>query len=104
MQAMIRSTLDEPQDAAFQYGHFTDVDATDDADPYVAILDAADRLPAAGCQAPLYASVEAAQGWLADHLGGRVLPIRKAWELSFVREWRDRMSALLHLDYRSPAN
>ena len=41
---MIRSTLDEPREAAFQYGHFTDVDATGDADPYVAILDSADRL------------------------------------------------------------
>jgi hypothetical protein len=48
--------------------------------------------------APLYASVEAAQGWLAAHPGGRVFPIREAWDLSVFRDWRDKMSALLKLD------
>lgn len=48
-------------------------------------------------QAPLYSSAEAAQGWLADHPGGRVFPIREAWDLIF-RDWRDRMSTLLNLD------
>jgi hypothetical protein len=47
---------------------------------------------------PLYASVEAAQGFLANWSGGRVFPVRKAWDLSFLREWRERMSALLKLD------
>jgi hypothetical protein len=50
-------------------------------------------------QAPLYSSAEAAQGWLADHPGGRVFPIREAWDLSLFRDWRDRMSALLDLDH-----
>lgn len=48
-------------------------------------------------QMPLYASAEAAQGWLADHPGGRVFPVREMWESSFFRDWRDRMSALLNL-------
>lgn len=46
---------------------------------------------------PFYSSAEAAQGWLAAHPGGRVFPVREAWDLSFHREWRDRMSALLNL-------
>jgi alkylmercury lyase len=48
-------------------------------------------------QMPLFASAEAAQRWLADHPGGRVFPIRDAWDLSPFRDWRDRMSALLNL-------
>jgi alkylmercury lyase len=46
-------------------------------------------------QAPLFSSAEAAQGWLAAHPGGRVFPIREAWDLSAYRHYRDRMSALL---------
>jgi len=49
-------------------------------------------------QTPLYSSAEAAQGWLADHPGGRVFQVREAWDLSFYRDWRDRMSVLLDLD------
>jgi hypothetical protein len=49
-------------------------------------------------QCPFYSSTEAAQGWLAAHPGGRVFPVREAWDLSFHRVWRDRMSALLNLD------
>lgn len=49
-------------------------------------------------QTPLYSSAETARGWLADHTDGRVFPIREAWDLSFFRDWRDRMSALLNLD------
>lgn len=45
---------------------------------------------------PLYSSAEAAQGWLADHPDGRVLPIKEAWDL--FRPWREGMSALLNLD------
>jgi alkylmercury lyase len=48
-------------------------------------------------QCPFYSSAEAAQGWLAAHPGGRVVPVREAWDLSFHRIWRDRMSALLNL-------
>ena len=48
-------------------------------------------------QCPFYSSAEAAQGWLDAHPGGRVFPVRQAWELSFHRAWRDRMSALLNL-------
>jgi alkylmercury lyase len=48
-------------------------------------------------QGPFFSSAEAAQGWLAGHPGGRVFPIREAWDLSFFGEWRDRMSALLGL-------
>jgi hypothetical protein len=47
-------------------------------------------------QCPFYSSAEAAQGWLATHPGGRVFPVREAWDLSFHRVWRDRMSALLN--------
>ena len=49
-------------------------------------------------QCPFYSSAEAARGWLAAHPGGRVFPVREAWDLSFHREWRDRMWALLNLD------
>ena len=48
-------------------------------------------------QAPLFSSAEAAQGWLDTHPGGRVFPIREAWDLSPYRNYRDRMSALLGL-------
>jgi alkylmercury lyase len=62
-----------------------------------------DRLPGMTCgeadatmcaQCPFYSSAEAAQRWLADHPGGRVFPVREAWDLSFHRKWRDRMPAL----------
>ena len=49
-------------------------------------------------QCPFYSSAEAAQGWLAAHPGGRVFPIRGAWDLSGLRELRDRMSALLNFN------
>jgi alkylmercury lyase len=49
-------------------------------------------------QCPFYSSAEAARGWLAAHPGGRVFPVREAWDLSVHREWRDRISALLNLD------
>jgi len=49
-------------------------------------------------ESPFYSSAEAAQGWLAAHPGGRIFPVREAWDLSFHRVWRDRMSALLNLD------
>lgn len=56
-----------------------------------------EELDASVCvQMPLFASAEAAQGWLAGHPGGRVFRIREAWDLLF-RDWRDRMSALLNL-------
>jgi hypothetical protein len=35
---------------------------------------------------------------VANFPGGRVFPVREAWDLSVIREWRDRMSALLNLD------
>ena len=47
-------------------------------------------------QWPLFSSAEAAQGLMAQHPDGRVFPIREAWNLSFLRKWRDKMSALLH--------
>jgi alkylmercury lyase len=50
-------------------------------------------------QAPLFSSAEAAQGWLDTHPGGRVFPIRQAWDLSAYRDYRNRMSALLNLDH-----
>jgi alkylmercury lyase len=58
-----------------------------------------DRDPEADlcAQCPFYSSAEAARGWLAAHPGGRVFPVREAWDLSFHREWRNRMSALLNL-------
>ena len=46
---------------------------------------------------PLYSSAEAAHGWLDAHPGSRVLPIKQAWDLSILRDWRDKMSALLDL-------
>lgn len=49
-------------------------------------------------QCPFYSSAEAAHGWLAAHPGGRVFPVREAWDLSFLRDWRDNMSALLDLE------
>lgn len=56
----------------------------------------ADACDASLCsQAPLFSSAEAAQGWLDAHPGGRVFPIREAWDLSAYRHYRDRMSALL---------
>jgi alkylmercury lyase len=48
---------------------------------------------------PLLSSADAAQGWLADHPSGRVLPVRQAWDLSGLRDLRDRMSALLNLSH-----
>jgi hypothetical protein len=51
----------------------------------------------------MYASVEAAQGLLATWPGSCVFSVREAWDLSFVRELRERMSALLHLDNQSSA-
>jgi alkylmercury lyase len=48
-------------------------------------------------QCPLFSSAEAAHGWLDAHPGGRVFPIREAWDLSAYRHYRDRMSALLRL-------
>lgn len=58
----------------------------------------ADACDASLCsQAPLFSSAEAAQGWLAAHPGGRVFPIRQAWDLSAYRGYRDRMPALLGL-------
>jgi alkylmercury lyase len=49
-------------------------------------------------QMPLFASAEAAQGWLDAHPGSQVLPIKQMWDLSILRDWRDKMSALLDLD------
>jgi hypothetical protein len=46
---------------------------------------------------PLCSSAEAAHGWLDTHPGSRILPISQVWDLRFLREWRDRMSALLNL-------
>jgi len=73
--------------------------------PPVQVLDRADEMTvwevdASICaQCPFYSSAEAAQGWLANFPGGRVFPVREAWDLSVIREWRDRMSALLNLDH-----
>jgi alkylmercury lyase len=56
----------------------------------------ADACDASLCsQAPLFSSAAAAQGWLGAHPGGRVFPIREAWDLGAYRDYRDRMSALL---------
>ena len=52
-------------------------------------------------QMPLFASAEAAQGWLAAHPGGQVFSVAQAWDLSPFRDWRDRMSALLNLSHGS---
>ncbi|MGH7777718.1 MAG: organomercurial lyase [Candidatus Dormibacterales bacterium] len=54
-------------------------------------------------QCPFYSSAEAAQGWAAAHPGGRLFPIREAWDLSFFREWRQTMSELLNLERLSHA-
>ena len=48
-------------------------------------------------QWPLFSSAEAAQSWLDAQPGGRVVPVREAWDLSVFRDWRDKMSALLNL-------
>ncbi len=50
-------------------------------------------------QGPFFSSAEAAQGWLAANPGGRLFPVREAWDLSPVRENRERMLAKLHLDH-----
>jgi alkylmercury lyase len=73
--------------------------------PPVQVLDRADEMTVwevdvnICAQCPFYSSAEAAQGWLADFHGGRVFPVREAWELSVIRQWRDKMSALLGLDH-----
>lgn len=56
-------------------------------------------------QCPFFSSAEAAQGWLAAHPDGRVFAIREAWDLTFLRDWRERMSRLLNLQHhhRTPA-
>jgi len=46
---------------------------------------------------PLYSSAEAAHGWVDAHPGSRVLAIKQVWDLSILRDWRDKMSALLDL-------
>lgn len=43
---------------------------------------------------PFYSSAAAAQEWLVQHPGGRIFPIEVAWNLSFHRVWRDRMSQI----------
>jgi alkylmercury lyase len=48
-------------------------------------------------QMPLFASAEAAKGWLGTHPSGRVLPVQEVWDESDLRELRDKMSALLDL-------
>ena len=50
-------------------------------------------------QAPFFSSAEAAQGWLAAFPDGRVFPVREAWDLSPLREYRERLLAQLHLDH-----
>jgi alkylmercury lyase len=73
--------------------------------PPVQILDGADAMTAHEvdinicAQCPFYSSADAAQGWLAAHLGGRVFSVREAWGLGVIRGWRDRMSALLDLHH-----
>ena len=39
---------------------------------------------------PLYSSAEAAHVWLDAHPGSRVLPIKQAWDLSILRDWRHK--------------
>jgi len=57
-----------------------------------------EELDASVCvQMPLFASAGVAQGWLDAHLGGLVLPVRQAWDLSVFRDLRDRIAALLNL-------
>jgi hypothetical protein len=46
-------------------------------------------------QWPLFSSAKAAQGLITQYPGSRAFRIRQAWELSFLRKWRDRMSVLL---------
>ena len=50
-------------------------------------------------QGPFFSSAEAAQEWLETHPGGRVFPVREAWDLSPVREYRERLLAQLNLDH-----
>jgi len=50
-------------------------------------------------QGPFFSSAQAAQGWLETHPGGRVFPVREAWDLSPVREYRERLLVLLNLDH-----
>ena len=50
-------------------------------------------------QGPFFSSAEAAQGWLATHPGGRIFPVREAWDLSPLREHRERLLAWLNLDH-----
>ena len=50
-------------------------------------------------QGPFFSSAQAAQGWLATHPGGRILPVREAWDLSPLSEYRERLWALLNLDH-----
>jgi len=58
-----------------------------------------DRIDADFCvQQPFFASYDAAQGWLADHPGGRVFPVREAWDLSFFNERRDALRSLLSIE------
>ena len=72
--------------------------------PPVQVLDRADEMTVWEVDAnicarcPFYSAAEAAQGWLANFPGGRVFPVREAWDLSVIRQWRGRMSALLNLD------
>ena len=57
-----------------------------------------DEIDANVCvQMPFFASAEAAQGWLTDHPSGRVFTVREAWNLSFFRDLRDNISALLSI-------
>jgi len=49
--------------------------------------------------APFFSSAEAAQEWLAANPGSRLFPVREAWDLSPLRENRERMFALLNLDH-----
>jgi alkylmercury lyase len=72
--------------------------------PPVQVMDRADAMTVWEVDAnicglcPFYSSAEAAQGWLADFPGGRIFPVREAWDLRVFRDWRARMSALLNVD------
>jgi len=58
-----------------------------------------DKIDADFCvQQPFFASYDAARGWLADHPGGRVFPVREAWDLSFFNERRDALRSLLSIE------
>jgi hypothetical protein len=46
-------------------------------------------------QWPLFSSAKAARGLMARNPDGHVFPIRQAWDLSFLRKWRETMSAVL---------